>query len=305
MAQIAPTNTPLPPATTVPITPSTNNPYWKINQNKSNSSDTETRHIRLPDPNNFHSIQNNNITTNLQPNTSPTILGTQYHNPPAKAPTSLQTIPHTNPTPPPQTPTGYTPALNTVFHNHISNPQSGWYQHLNTPMTPTNSNPSVDPGSVSVVLNSIYNANPSDYFNSKSSSKLNKRNLFINLPPSQKLLLCRIAATSAPSQDPTHTDPSCFSLSNIGSVSKAPRHLLTSIRLSGAGESWQHGHLTIMMYHGLLWPSKTESEGLTFFAIITSAKYCTRARQKDIRALITPNHKNNLDDDDIEYMSKK
>jgi hypothetical protein len=60
-----------------------------------------------------------------------------------------------------------------------------------------------------------------------------------------------------------------------------------------------------MMYQGLIWPSETEAEGLTFFGIIPSSEYCSTMRQKEMQTLIKNSHENNTAETDIEFWAKQ
>jgi hypothetical protein len=138
-----------------------------------------------------------------------------------------------------------------------------------------------------------------------SSSKPSKKTLFTKLSDAAKLIFCRIACYEEGDEDPSQPSPTCLSLFSESTSSKVPSHISAASRRAGARGSWQHGHLTWIAYQGLLWPSDTEPEGLTFFAIIPYSDVCSSARQKEIKTRIKTNYDNNLAESDIEFMSKQ
>ena len=64
------------------------------------------------------------------------------------------------------------------------------------------------------------------------------------------------------------------------------------------------------MYNGLCWASEDEPQGLTFFAIIPVSDRMSKSSQKeylqkDNQIKIKNSYENNLDNDEIEMMSKQ
>ncbi len=181
---------------------------------------------------------------------------------------------------PTQIPT--TPTIPDPFSHHTQ-------QHYQTPLNPFHT---PDHNNLFHLMSSQRNPNT-------------KKNLFYNMSPQAQLVLCRISATNIPSNDPNSPAQSCFSLLQQGSTAKSQSHIASTLQQAGVRGSWQHGHLTSILYHGLSWPSPDEPEGLTFLAIIPSPNCWSKPRQKELSASIRSHYDNNLGDDDIEYMAKQ
>jgi hypothetical protein len=132
-----------------------------------------------------------------------------------------------------------------------------------------------------------------------------KKSLYANMSKKQKLVFCRISATSPDSNEIASPCPSCIELLQDGTTSNLSTHVTDALKSAGAKGSWQHGHLTRLAQKGLLWPSDIDPKGLTFSAIIPIPGHHSKESQKDVSVSVKASWENNLAQDEVDFMVRQ
>jgi hypothetical protein len=146
----------------------------------------------------------------------------------------------------------------------------------------------------------MLNTTKTQYANSKL------KHLYENLPPGARLVFARASAASH-GQDPEPTEPfqKCVDLFNTSSRAKASSSMQAQLRAMNQRGEIQRGHLTSIIHNGLLWPDNTTPEGLTLFAFRPLGSKSEADRQIEMNTSLKAEHDNHLDDEDIQYLTKK